>query len=266
MSYSIEPLIEAAACEGLLADVNAFIDQAYTPENVRARRSYVYEYAIAAEAFAFAVHCPGSEASAHLPGFQLDELPASLAETTRVACEKMGVTEGRVLFNATRYPEHCEALAPHYDGELFEFDVHPVQGSTIYRAIRPRRVGVLTLRNDSVGCGTTLHDADEKVTETHASAGEFLMFDNTVYQHGVPATGVAHEAAPKGPDPRWIRVAIGWRAFEQDCFYWNDGEPLRPIDMGEAVSLQEEFLAEGWPLQIDAALERASFPFPKRYV
>ncbi len=268
MSYSIESLVSRDDCESLLADVNAFIDWAYTPANVRSRKAYVYEYAVDAEAFAFAMHCPGGKESRHLPGFDLDELPPALADVTRSACARMGLSHGRVLFNATRYPEHCAALAPHYDGELFDFEVDPVEGNTVYRAIRPQKVGVLTLRNDSVGCGTTLHDADEKVTRTNASAGELLIFDNTVYQHGVPETGAAREGAPTSSRPRWVRVAIGWRAFEEDCFYWNDAasEPLRPIDSQEAVALQEEFLAEGWPAQIDETLARATFPFPKRYV
>jgi hypothetical protein len=48
----------------------------------------------------------------------MDERPAALREATRLACEEMGLSRGRIFFNVGRYVAHVGSLPLHYDGEL----------------------------------------------------------------------------------------------------------------------------------------------------
>ena len=265
MSHSIVRMIEASGCEALIRDMNDFIASTYTEANARARRAHVYQHQMDMEAFAFPVHSPGSPQTDHLPGFRLDELPASLANLCREATRALRLDRGRVLFIVGRYPEGSATLPAHYDGELFDYTVTAGVGNTVRSGIRPTEVALLTLRNETERCGTTLHDAEGKIFETHAQAGELLVFDNTIYRHGVLETGLNVVAGPNAKPPRWVRYTVGWRALEEG-FYWNDAEPLRSISFDEAIALHDRFLANDWPKQIPGELARGSFPYPTLYV
>lgn len=283
MSYSILRTTHASDCESILEETNAFIEFAYTEANAVARRAHIYEYNTDLEAFAFPIHCPGSPETNHLPGFHLEDLPEQLTELARSAAISLGLTRGRMLFNVSRYRENGTPLPAHYDGELFDFTIVPEVGNTVRSGIRPSEVALLTLRNETEKCGTTLHDADGKVIDTFAQPGELLRFDNTVYQHSVPGTGerpsstdspnaqrqrqsqATGRSDASGEQPRWIRYTIGWRALEEG-FYWSDGEPLRPIQLEEAIELHDDFLAHQWADLLAEDLSRARFPFPTDYV
>ena len=128
MTQSLEKIRTPEQCEGLISAVNGLIDREYTAANAAARRSYVYEYIELAESFAFALHCPGSAETRHLPGFELSELPDALAQLSLEVCDRLGVERGRVLFNVGRYPMNCEIIPAHFDGELFDFTVVPDVG------------------------------------------------------------------------------------------------------------------------------------------
>jgi len=261
VSHSIESFLDPATCEAVIGAVNDFVDRAYTPERCRLRQAYVYEYRLGMEAFAFAVHCPGSQETRHLPGFGLEELPQPLPRIFREVCARMGLSRGRVLFNVARYPEDSPPVAAHFDGELFEFELRPDGGGSYVRSgLRPAEVALVTLRNETAACGTTLHGPDGRVIQTRARVGELLRFDNLEYRHGVPATGRRAGGASSNR-PRWIRYTIGWRALEQDCADWHDGRPLRPVALREAVEIEERFLAETWPRLVDETVARGHFPF-----
>jgi hypothetical protein len=265
MNPSTVRVLDPDRCESALAEINDFVGAEYTEANIRGRRGQVYEYGLDLEAFAFAIHCPGSSESDHLPGFRLDEIPEALASLTEMAVERLGLSHGRVLWNLSRYAPHCQPLPPHFDGELFEFEPHPVEGNTVHSGIRPREVALLTLRNESPACQTTLHDADGKVTETRLEPGEMMLFDNVSTMHGVPAPGANDVAGEDEAAERWVRVTTGWRAMDEG-FDWNDARALRPIDFAEAVRLHDAFLATTWPALADENVERATLPFPRRYV
>jgi hypothetical protein len=264
VSHSILRLIEASRCESLLREINHFIDTAYTEANAIARRAHIYEYGMDLEAFAFPIHCPGSPETDHLPGFRLDELPQDVANLCRKGCIALGLTRGRVLFNVSRYCENAAAMPAHYDGELFDFTVEPEVGNTVRSGIRPSEVALLTLRNETRSGGTSLHDIDGKVIKTHAQAGELLVFDNTIFQHGVPSLGAGSNPVNTSVPPRWIRVTVGWRALEEG-FYWVDGEPLQPIQFSEAIELHDQFLSKEWAERLADDLSRANFPFPTQH-
>ena len=248
--------------------MNAFISEAYTETNAASRLAHVYEHELDMEGFAFPLHAPGSPKTAHLPGFQLHDLPDGLAEICRKAITALRLEQGRVLLNVSRYPEHSDPLPPHFDGELFDYTIESGVGNTVRSGIRPSEVALLTLRNDTNSEGTTLHDTrseDAKVIGTRAQAGELLLFDNIDWQHGVSPSGSNQRFdADTGP-PRWIRYTIGWRALEQG-FYWADGEPLQPIRFEDAIALHDQYLANDWPQHAIADLARGTFPFPTRYV
>lgn len=299
MAWSLERLRSPEECERLIGEINAFIADAYDRANAIARRSYVYEFT-SMETFAFALHCPGSPETRHLPGFADEELPHPIASLTREVTDRLALKRGRVLFNVGRYFEGCGPIVPHYDGELFEHTVVPRVSHVVRSGIRPWQVAILTLRDDTTTGGTRLHDSAGNVIEPPMQVGDLLVFDNTLYRHSVPdplgppasrtgarpATGPADDgdAGARGggsgasagdgsgrdPDgrqtkPRWIRYTVGWRALDEACFDWRDGEPLRPLALREAIALHERFLVERWPGQIAADLARATFPFPESY-
>ncbi len=269
MSHSIQPFLDPGACEAMIEAVNRFIESEYTRENASLRKAYIYEYAVAMEVFAFALHCPGSPETDSLPGFELVELPAPLAELSQRVCAHMGLHSGRVLLNVSRYPENCDRLPPHHDGELFDFDVIPGESTVVHSGLRPREVALLTLRNDTEGVGTTLYDENDEAIDTCALTGELLRFDNLGYRHAVPATGARSVASTDTGDrgrPRWIRYVVGWRALEQDCLFWEDDGLKRPIDLAGAAAAQRRFLTENWPKQREEILARGIFPFRSPYV
>lgn len=267
MPHSIIRFVEAARCEDLIRSMESFIAAAYTEANAIARRAHIYEYGMDMEAFAFPIHCPGSPETDHLPGFQLAELPDDLAQLSRDAARALRVEKGRLLFNVGRYPEQSIELPAHYDGELFDFTIDPNVGNHVRSGIRPSEVALLTLRNETERCGTTLHDEEGKVISTVARAGELLLFDNVRYQHGVAETGsnVVHPQQRAEERPRWARYTVGWRALEEG-FFWCDGQPLRPLRFAEAVELHDQYLAGEWAEQLAEDLARATFPFPTHHV
>ncbi len=265
MSHSIVRLVPADECEAILRDMNEFIDREYTRENALSRRAHVYEYGTDLEAFAFPIHCPGSPATDHLPGYRPEALPKRLSDVTRRACEALRLERGRVLLNVGRYAEHSSHLTPHYDGELFDFTVEPNVRNHVRSGIRPSEVALLTLRNETERCGTTLHDAEGKVIETRARAGELLVFDNTLYQHGVSAPGANVVVDRRRAARRWVRFTIGWRALEEG-YRWNDDEPLVPIAFEDAVAMHDAFLANDWQARAQVDVARGTFPFPTDHV
>lgn len=269
MSYDVTPFVEPDRCEALIEDMNAFIAKAYTEANIRSRRSHVYEVGMDMEPFAFVVHCPGDPLTDDLPGFHLEELPPRLAALNERAVAVLGIERGRVLFNVGRYAANCARVNPHFDGELFAFEVDLALGSHVIDGIRPSQVALLTLRNETRNCSTTLHDADDKVVMPTARAGDLLVFDNLVYKHGVPATGDFEDPAravdPRTGRPRWIRYTIGWRALEEG-HAWEDGEIRERLDFAEAVARHRRFLERDWASRLPLELERATLPFPQRAV
>ena len=264
MTHSIERMIEADHCEVVISAISDFVDRHYDEANIRARRAHVYEYGLDMDAFAFPVHVPGSPETDTLPGFRLDELPDLIRPLTTAAVDRLGLTRGRVLWNVARYAQHSHLLPAHFDGELFEFDADPERGNTVWSGIRPREVALLTLRNESESCGTSLHAADGSVVETRATAGELLVFDNIDTMHGVPGSGTNVVAPADVAPSRWIRVTTGWRSMDEG-FDWDDRRPLRPIAFDESVAKHHDFFETKWPALAEADVARATLPYPKRY-
>ena len=261
MSHSIEPFLDTARCEAVIEAIGRFVDREYHATNIRTRRAHVYEYGLDLEAFAFPVHCPGSPRTDAFPGFTLDELPEPLPELTRRAVERLGVERGRVLWNVARYAQHSAPLPAHFDGELFEFEPDPVAGNTVWSGIRPRQVALLTLRNESAHCGTTLHAADGSIVRTRSGPGELLVFDNVETMHGVPGTGDNVVAPAQEASKRWIRVTTGWRAMDEG-FDWDDRRALRPIDFEASVAKHAAFFEKRWPTLAEADVARATPALP----
>src|SRR5262245_13376565 len=244
----------AARCEELIVAADAWIAAQYTRENAIRRRTYVFEFGSPSENYGFALHHPGARETDDLPGFRMDELPPALASITREVCARMRFGRGRVFFNVARYPVVADAVPAHYDGELFDFSVVPGRSMVVRRGIRPSEVALLTLRNRSAASGPVLVGAGGESLRFPADAGDLLHFDNLRYQHSVPDLD---RPAPDSAQ-RWARYVIGWRPYEDGCFLWSDGVPLRPLSLAEAADLHRDFLSREWPRQVEADLARAS--------
>ena len=248
MSHSIESFLDPATCEAVIGAVNDFVDRAYTPERCRLRQAYVYEYRLGMEAFAFAVHCPGSQETRHLPGFGLEELPQPLPRIFREVCARMGLSRGRVLFNVARYPEDSPPVAAHFDGELFEFELRPDGGpgghfllpradfaewaatqkpplrmDVFYRHMR-KRFGVLLEGQRPTGGKWSLDADNRKRIPADAEPPAWP---------GFPPDGLTQEV---------MRAVAGWAGHwgEVDGFDW-------PVTRAEALSLLEDFVEHRLP-------------------
>ncbi len=255
METRFERICGPERCEVLIAAADAFIAAEYTRENAVRRRSYVFEFGSPFESYGFALHHPGAPETEDLPGFRLDEIPAPLAEITRLVCRRMRFSRGRVFFNVSRYPAISEPLPPHHDGELFDFTVVPGRPMIVRRGIRPSEVAILTLRNQSGSRGTALVADSGETTQFDARAGDLLHFDNLLYRHGVPDLD---RPAP-GSTERWARYIIGWRPYEDGCHYWTSDAPLAPLTVAQAAHLHRDFLARDWPKQVQLDLARGAF-------
>ncbi|MBW2499812.1 MAG: hypothetical protein JRF61_21220 [Deltaproteobacteria bacterium] len=264
MAHRLKRILAEAACRELMDVVDDFIEREFTRENVIARRTYVFDFGASdIDSHAFAIHYPGSAETADLPGYPMDELPAPLRKATRLACDEIGLTRGRVFFNVSRYIARAGSLPLHYDGELFDFSILPNnEGMRVHSGIRPSQVAVLTLENATREGGTWLASEGGEVFTVRARPGELLCFDNLTMQHGVPdmeeVTQAADAASGSSSGRPWIRYSVGWRAFEDRCFRWADGEPLEPLSLEEAADLHRHFLSERWPGQIAGELSRAA--------
>lgn len=266
MSYSILSLVEPCECEALIREANTFITKAYTEANAIARRADILEDAsISTEAFAFPLRCPGSPETAHLPGFPLTDLPDALAEATRRATSALRLDRGRILFSVRRFPPHAPPASPRHEGQRLANLGTPDLYDGPRQQICPSEVAILTLRNETERSGVTLHDAEDKMVETCARAGELLIFDNLIYRNGATYTGrnVCDDSSHAGG--RWARFTIGWHSLEEGYEGFGD-QSLHPLRFEDAIEIHEADRAEGWGERLADDLSRATFPFSTRYI
>ena len=153
-------------------------------------------------------------------------------------------------------------MARHCDGELLDYST--VEGAVdpnnpenkdytleIRKAIRPWRVAVLTLRNDTVGGGTRVHNkATEESQVFAAQAGDLLVFNNLTNDHSVdsmmPKAGIAED--------HMVRSTIGWRSLEENTVLYQKGADaeLTPISFDDAVALHRDYMKDAWPAKAEA--------------
>lgn len=144
-------------------------------------------------------------------------------------------------------------MTRHFDGEFFDFSLGDDGALTVHQGVRPEVTALVTLKNDATGGGTRLFPLDGGASFVLAGkTGDLVTFDNVKYEHGVDELVGTAKAD-------WLRYVIGWRPFEDRCWYHDGEKPLRRLAVAEAASLHRKFLKDVWPAKRDQGPGQAVF-------
>jgi hypothetical protein len=253
MHSRISNFIPAANIEPLIEETFAFRKKYYTEENLAAHKAYLSDEKPHRNSFAFAM---GSDPVFPLINIDDVEFPR-LEEAEYRVMKQLGLSPlAHTLFNIQEYYSEAEPVPKHCDGELLDFSVNEDGTLNIRRSIRPQKVAVLTLVNDSVGGGTRLYSGEGETLVT-AGPGDLLIFDNIDNFHGVDRlTGTVKRS------DGILRMIIGWRSLNEQCFYMENPSHLYPISTITAEELRKQWLTWEWPQQwanIQSNRQKAAF-------
>ena len=259
--------------EKIIAETYTFKNTFYNEENLARHAAYLSDKHPNRQSHAYATSLYYNGELPFIDLFNV-RLEGLVQLHTRVT-EVLGLSNrARTLFNVQEYFAASERVPKHNDGELLEFSADAEGNLDIKRSIRPERVAVLTLVNDTDGqVGTRLYptngDPDFVVT---AKAGDLLIFDNINNFHGVdPLTGTVKR------EDGLLRLIIGWRSLNEKTYYWAKPQwntvadllgrdPLVPRcdqltpELAESITL--DWYKNEWPTQwakITNSLQKAAF-------
>ncbi len=243
--------------ESIIKETYAFKQAFYNEENLARHAAYLSDKLPNRQSHAYAT---GMYYEGDLPYIDLYNTShfERLVNLHRRAIEALGLTmHARTLFNVQEYFAASERVPRHNDGELLEFSADEYGTLDIKRSIRPEKVAVLTLVNDTdgqVGTRLFLKDGDDFVIQ--AKAGDLLIFDNVNNFHGVdPLTGTVKR------EDGLLRMIIGWRSLNENTAYAADGIVV-PITTAEAERIIGDWYKNEWPSQwvkIQKSLQKAAF-------
>lgn len=256
-SFSLKTrFVEQMECEKILSEVESFVHRAYTDKNLLEHKAYLSDVADGRTSFAFTIDLFGNEADSGLPAFPAEDLPPRLRALTEKIATELRIDRGRILFNVQSYECGSAPLPTHFDGEYFEFESAD-DGFTVFRALRPRRVAVLTLKNAAENGGTILvPEAGGRKRFVWAGQGDLLIFDNKEFRHRVDSLQRQDESRAEDI----IRYTIGWRALDDECTLFDRGSE-RTVSYSEARQLHQEFLDEIWRPNAEAIIATTEPPF-----
>ena len=237
---------EPASCDSWVSKLDLFIDKfdsflsrwhhiSYPPDMNKQRDSY-----------AFPVYLPEfTDGRRVLPGIVVEDpdFPEGFADLTNRVAEKLGITQGRVLFNIQRYKNNSPPVMPHFDGEYFQEHLITENELFVERGLRPHRTAVLTLLNITDGGGTCIFEGTRKVATLVGEKGDLATFDNVKYTHGVDELS-CKDAVPKAA---YVRYTIGWRSLDEGCYLIKHNVTENSVPYDEAVEMHRDFLANEWP-------------------
>lgn len=222
------------------------IDTLYTEHNLRQHSAYFSDQSDNRESYAFSLW-NGVGAVPPLPAFsgeQVSQLSRGVARLSLKMHEILGVPrDSRLMLNAQLYKGKNKPVTPHFDGEYFDFDVNPEDYSlNVRHALRPKKVAVLVLLNESEGGGTSLHGPNGTKHTVVGEPGDLLVFDNVNNLHSVDSL-----SGTSTRDDGLLRMTIGWRSLDGETVLIEDGQQLGEVTTDEARKIHYKFLAERWP-------------------
>lgn len=251
-------------CEETIAQVFAFKKKFYTPENLQSHLAYLADEKPHRTSHAYAV--ASSKYQGILPAINTDnpelrDFAQLLSEGFTVCFNHnlLGLDFGsRSLFNVQEYYGGSERVPKHMDGELLEFSADTEGNLDIKRSIRPEKVAVLTLINDTDGGGTRIHMPDGTEEVVRGQAGDLLVFNNADCYHSVDALSGTVKRADG-----LLRMTVGWRSLGDKTRYYEKSKgTCFPVTMSEANTLIENWYLDEWPKQwekIKGAAQKAAF-------
>ncbi|MBM3682097.1 MAG: hypothetical protein FJW84_01400, partial [Actinobacteria bacterium] len=165
---------DALGRERIIKDTKRLIGRFYNVLNLQNHAAYFADISDNRASYAF-IFCPENQSG--LPALSLDQVadvsrPISILTLKLYEMLDLPKTS-RVLFNIQMYKGDSKPVAKHFDGEFLEFSVEG-EDLNIKRAIRPNKVAVLTVLNNTVNGGTRVHLDDESTVIT-AKAGDLLI-------------------------------------------------------------------------------------------
>lgn len=239
----IKNFLDSSVLENYISGTKRIIRRFYDTHHLSTHSAYFSDQSENRESYAFAVW-NGSEPS-QLPAIS----PELFAETSRNVGvlnmkirEHLGVSDQtRLLFNIQMYKGNCKPVPVHFDGEYFNFQVQEDGKLKVNNGLRPEKVAVLVLANDSDGGGTRLHYPDGTSEVIVGQAGDLLVFDNQVLMHSVDElTGTTKRA------DGLLRMTIGWRSLEENTALIYEGEMRERVDIESARTLHRNYLSGEW--------------------
>jgi hypothetical protein len=234
--------LPAEALEPTIKATNRLIQRFYDEHHIAAHSAYFSDQTENRSSYAFSVW--NQDFAPFLPAI----LTSTIAESSRSVAllnqkigDYLGVSQNtRLLLNVQKYMKSSKPVPKHFDGEYFKFSV---EGEVLKpeKALRPQKVAVLVLCNDTDDGGTRLHLPDGSSQVVVGEPGDLLVFRNDVCFHSVDAL----EGSVKRPDGL-LRMTIGWRALDESMSLYEDGAQSE-VTIDQARSLHTQWLSTEWP-------------------
>lgn len=243
--------------ENYITSTKRIVKRFYNEHHLRNHSAYFSDQSENRESYAFNIW-NGTDVSP-LPSISnelIAESAKNLSYLNLKITENLGVSKDtRLLFNVQMYKGNCKPVPIHFDGEYFNFEVKEDGSLKINNGLRPEKVAVLVLANDSDGGGTRLHYPDGTSEVVIGEPGDLLVFDNSVLRHSVDEL-TGNVQRPDG----LIRMTIGWRALEENTKLVYDGDTKYFVDIETARKLHQGYLVNQWPSVYDSFVKDGKLP------
>lgn len=231
--------------EELVQGAKTIIDTFYNENNLKDHSAYFSDVKPGRSSYAFTVW--DSPEPNNLPSINMLSMEKYFKRFSYLhqqILKKLDISKpSRILFNIQLYYSPSSAVCRHFDGELMSF-FHDDDGFLrITKAIRPRKVALLTLINSTKNGGTRLFSKDGSSHLVQSMPGDLLVFDNINYEHGADQPFADVVSRNDG----LVRMILGWRSLDTNCLMWTSREQLVELSTQEANSAYETWLIEQWP-------------------
>jgi len=244
MNYElVKGFLQKSTLESYIQDIKRLISTYYTTEFLQSHAAYFSDKSENRESYAFAV-MPGNR-RIELPALSATQIQAvskRLSTLNLKASEVLGVSpDSRLMLNVQIYRGNSKPVTRHFDGEYFDFSVQEDGSLNVVRGLRPERVAVCVLHNDSTG-GTRIHDKSGDSSVVVGEGGDLLIINNIDCLHSVDEL--------RGESTRQdgiLRMTVGWRSLEENVWEIRDGQTTKKIDAALARDMHRRFLSSDWP-------------------
>lgn len=253
----IKGFLDKSAIENVVAGAKRVVKRFYDQHHLKNHSAYFSDKSENRESYAFNVWLQNNPSL--LPAIQNEtfaEVSRHIASLNLKILPHLEVSDStRLLFNVQMYSGFNKPVAKHFDGEYFDFEAKEDNSLFIKSALRPSKVAVLTLINDSQGGGTRLHYEDGSSEVVSGEPGDLLVFSNETLYHSVDElSGTVHR--PDG----LLRMIIGWRALEESTSLVENGQTVGRVSVETARMLHKDFLKDRWPDIYRSFVEEGKLP------
>lgn len=239
----IKGFLNKDAIEFYIRDVKSLIDRFYTEYFLKEHIAYFSDQSENRESYAFAVSLDDNPPV--LPALD----PNLISQTSRrIATLNLKMSEilqvsrnSRLMLNVQIYRGNSKPVTKHYDGEYFDFFVDENGSLNIVSGLRPEKVAVCVLHNDSTG-GTRIHDSQGNSQVIVGETGDLLVFDNVNCLHSVDEL-----VGTSTRDDGILRMTIGWRSLDENVFAIRQEKIGKKLSIAESRVLHKDFLRSQWP-------------------